>query len=189
MIFAAVNNLGMTDIVRAGIKDIDVLVDIGRRSLLESHGHSAPADVFQAYLDAKVTHAALQQELADPHNIFHIIYDNHKPAGYSKIIYSQPVKDVAENNLTKMERLYLLEEYHGLQLGHLLLQHNISLSLQQGEAGMWLYVWKENERALRFYEREGFVIIGDGWFPLTAEHANPNWQMLLRYERNRMVGV
>ena len=46
---------------------------------------------------------------------------------------------------------------------------------------MWLYVWKGNERALTFYERAGFHIVGDGWFRLTAEHANPNWQMYLPY--------
>jgi hypothetical protein len=23
--------------------------------------------------------------------------------------------------------------------------------------------------------------VGDGWFRLTAEHANPNWQMYLPY--------
>lgn len=173
----------MNEIIRASTKDLDLLVDIGRRSLWESHGRSAPAEVFQAYLDAKVTHAALQQELSDPHNIFNILYHNQKPAGYSKIIYSKPEGDMPDKNVTKMERLYLLQEYYGLKLGHVLLQHNIDLSQRHGEAGMWLYVWKENDRALRFYQREGFTIIGDGWFPLTAEHANPNWQMLLRYDR------
>ena len=115
-------------------------------------------------------------------NIFHIIYHNYQPAGYSKIIYRQPLEHIPQKNITKMERLYLLKEYYSLKLGQQLLEFNIDLSRQQGEAGMWLYVWKENERAMRFYTRAGFHIIGDGWFRLTDEHANPNWQMLLSYE-------
>ena len=55
------------------------------------------------------------------------------------------------------------------------------LSRELGQDRMWLYVWKENHRALRFYEKAGFQIVGDGLFRLTATHANPNWQMFLRY--------
>ena len=65
------------------------------------------------------------------------------------------MEQVTQKNITKMERLYLLQEYYSLRLGHQLLQYNIDISKQQGEQGMWLYVWKENERALRFYTKAG----------------------------------
>jgi ribosomal protein S18 acetylase RimI-like enzyme len=172
----------MTTIVPATIHDCKILTRIGSRSLLESHGRSAPAPVMQAYLSEKFTEAALEQELANPQNIFNIIYHNHQPAGYSKIIYRQPLKQVPQKKITKMERLYLLQEYYSLKLGQQLLQYNIDLSRQEGEEGMWLYVWKENERAMRFYTKAGFRIIGDGFFRLTDDHANPNWQMFLQYE-------
>lgn len=172
----------MTTIVRATIKEGTLLTQIGRRSLLESHGHSAPAPVMQSYLTEKFTEAALEQELSAQQNIFHIIYHNGQAAGYSKIIYRQPLAHVAQKNVTKMERLYLLQEYYNLKLGQQLLQYNINLSRQRGEEGMWLYVWKGNERALRFYTKAGFQIIGDGDFRLTDDHANPNWQMFLEYE-------
>jgi len=172
----------MTRITLATIQDLKTLTQVGRRSLLESHGHSAPTAVMHAYVDEKFTETALEKELSDPENIFHIIWHNNQPAGYSKIIYRQSLPHVPQTNITKMERLYLLQEYYSLKLGQQLLQFNIDLSKQEGEAGMWLYVWKENERAMRFYTRAGFKIIGDGWFRLTDEHANPNWQMLLTYQ-------
>ncbi len=172
----------MITIVPATIKEIKILTDIGRQTLLESHGHSATPDVMQTYLDEKFTEAALREELSDTKNIFHIINYNNQPAGYSKIIYRQPMEQVMQKNITKMERLYLLQEYYGFKLGQQLLQHNIDISKQQGETGMWLYVWKENERALHFYTQAGFEIIGEGWFRLTGDHANPNWKMFLQYE-------
>ncbi|RYZ26318.1 MAG: GNAT family N-acetyltransferase [Chitinophagaceae bacterium] len=171
----------MKRITPATIQDLKTLTEVGRRSLLESHGHSAPAAIMQAYVDEKFTQNALEQELSDPQNIFHIIWHNDQPAGYSKIIYCHSLPQVPQKNITKMERLYLLQEYYSLKLGQQLLQFNIDLSKHQGEAGMWLYVWKENERAMRFYTKAGFKIIGDGLFRLTDEHANPNWQMLLTY--------
>lgn len=161
--------------------EVSLLVSIGRRSLLESHGRSAPAEVFGAYLDEKFTTEALEAELADEANIFHLIYLNGEPAGYSKIIYDCPIDPVPSARITKLERLYLLGEFYDKRLGHHLLQFNIHHSKAAGQEGMWLYVWKENERALRFYDRAGFTIVGDGFFRLTDTHANPNWQMYLPY--------
>ena len=40
---------------------------------------------------------------------------------------------------------------------------------------------KENGRAIRFYEKEGFQIVGEMDFVMSAEHTNPNWVMLLQY--------
>jgi ribosomal protein S18 acetylase RimI-like enzyme len=172
----------MITIVPATIQETKILIDIGRQTLIESHGHSAAPCVMQTYLGEKFTESALHEELSDTKNIFHIINYNNQAAGYSKIIYSQSTEQVTQKNITRMERLYLLQEYYNLRLGQQLLQYNIDISKQQGEQGMWLYVWKENERALRFYSKAGFQIIGDGWFRLTGEYANPSWKMFLQYE-------
>jgi ribosomal protein S18 acetylase RimI-like enzyme len=160
---------------------LSLLQDIGSRSLLQSHGHSAPAEVMQAYVDEKFTEEALAAELADSNSRFHLIFHEGQPAGYSKIVLHQPIPSLGSQPLTKLERLYLLEAFLGLQLGLPLLQFNMELSRQEGDRGMWLYVWKENRRAIRFYEKAGFRIVGDGLFRLTADHANPNWQMALEY--------
>jgi diamine N-acetyltransferase len=171
----------MIKISRASDEHLPILTSIGSKTLHESHGRSAPAHIMNAYVDEKFSEAALKEELDDPNNIFHIIYYNNIPTGYSKIIYNIPIDPVPFSNITKMERLYLLEEFHGLKLGHELMEFNVNLSKQNNQAGMWLYVWKENHRALRFYEKAGFTIVGDGWFRLTEEHSNPNWQMYLEY--------
>jgi diamine N-acetyltransferase len=171
----------MISIIPVQAEHIPVLSRIGSQSLVESHGRSAPPQVMQSYVDEKFTEAALSEELSDPHHIFHLIYYNGQAAGYSKIIYNSPIEAVPQPNITKMERLYLLREFYGLQLGQQLMDFNIRLSKQHGQQGMWIHVWKENHRALHFYEKVGFVIIGDGYFRLTDEHANPNWQMFLAY--------
>lgn len=171
----------MVSISRAQPEQLPLLSRIGRLSLIESHGRSAPPSVMAAYAAEKFSETALGEELADPANIFHLIFYNGQPAGYSKIICNIPIAPVARPNITKLERLYLLREYYSLKLGHRLMAFNIELSKRQGQEGMWLYVWKGNDRAIRFYERAGFVIVGDGYFRLTEDHANPNWQMYLPY--------
>jgi len=171
----------MISIVPIKLEHLPLLSRIGGQTIFESHGHSQPAPVMQAYVDEKFTEDALAAELNDPANIFHLISYNGEPAGYSKIIYNVPVPTVPYLNITKMERLYLLREFYGLKLGQALFQFNVDLSRAAAQAGMWLYVWKGNERAMKFYTKAGFEIVGDGTFRLTKDHANPNWQMFLKY--------
>jgi GNAT superfamily N-acetyltransferase len=161
--------------------DAALLSKIGGVSLLQSHGHSAPAHIMQAYVDKSFSEAACAAELANKDNIFNAVYYNGAPAGYAKLVFNCPHPAVALQPVTKLERLYLLQKFHGLKLGYQLLQQAIDLSKAQGEGGMWLNVWKENKRAIAFYEKCGFQTVGESRFVLTDTHANPNWVMLLQY--------
>ena len=62
-----------------------------------------------------------------------------------------------------------------------LMKFNINLSIQNNQAGMWLYVWTGNKRAVKFYTKHGFKIIGHFDFKLTDSHSNPNHLMYLEY--------
>jgi ribosomal protein S18 acetylase RimI-like enzyme len=169
----------MTDIVKAQMSDSVLLAEIGSISFIQSHGHSAAAADIENYVNEKFSEVAIQQELSQHENIFHIIYHEGQPAGYSKIIFNSPAPGINIDPVTKLERIYLLENFYDLHLGHTLLQFNIELSKQHEQKGIWLYVWKNNTRAVRFYEKHGFEIIGSHDFKLTATHSNPNHRMML----------
>jgi diamine N-acetyltransferase len=171
----------MISIVRLGVDDAAMLSKVGGVSLVESHGHSATPEIMQEYVNKAFSEEACRAELEDNRNIFYAVYYNNQPAGYYKIIPVVPHPAVPLQPVTKMERLYLLKEFYDLKLGHHLLQHAVEQSKAAGEKGMWLNVWKENGRALRFYQKQGFEVVGESQFVLTAEHSNPNWVMLLRY--------
>ncbi len=171
----------MTTIVRLAPLDAGLLAKLGGTTLVESHERSAPAEVMQEYVNKNFSTEACREELLEENNIFYVAFYNGSPAGYSKIIFDCPCPATPLQPVTKLERLYLLKEFYKLKLGSGLMQQAIDLSKAQGEQGMWLNVWKENERAICFYKKQGFAIIGENEFALTAEHFNPNWVMLMRY--------
>ena len=109
------------------------------------------------------------------------MYHDDEPAGYSKIIFNVPHYNIESSNVTKLDRIYLLEKFHGFGSGFELLNFNIELSVKNNQSGMWLFVWKENHRAVRFYEKTGFKIIGSYDFKISETHSNPNHQMFLKY--------
>ena len=167
--------------VRLTGADAELLADMGKKSLLQSHGHSAPDYIMQAYVDKSFSIEACAKELSDDTNIFYAVTYQGEPAGYFKTVHNVSHATVNLQPVTKLERLYLLDHFFGLNLGQQLLQKAIELSKEAGEKGMWLNVWKKNERAIRFYEKSGFETVGESLFVLTETHTNPNWVMLLQY--------
>lgn len=171
----------MTSIVKAKEEDFQLLAELGKMSFIESHGTSASTQEINKYLNEKYAYQSLRNEINDPVNIFYIIYYNQKPAGYSKIIFNEKHSNIPMENLCKLDRIYLLKEFYNLKLGLELFNFNMELSKKNNQSGMWLFVWKENHRAVNFYKRAGFKIRGSYDFKLTETHSNPNHQMVLIY--------
>lgn len=171
----------MINILKSTEKDAELLAEIGKISFIESHGNSASAEDLNSYVIEKYTTEVFEKDMADAANVYHIIYYNNIPAGYSKIIYNIPHPNVAVQNISKLERIYLLKEFYNLKLGHELLQFNKELSQNNNQAGMWLNVWIGNHRAVNFYLKSGFQIVGSYNFRISDTHSNPNHQMYLAY--------
>lgn len=171
----------MFTIEKASVFHQALLSDIGRQTFIESHGSSADKMVIDEYLEKKFSKATIEAELEDENNLFHIFYVDNEPAGYSKIILNSPHAEIKKSSITKLERFYLLERFYGRHAGAELMKFNINLSKQNNQSGMWLYVWTGNKRAVKFYTKHGFKIIGHFDFKLTDIHSNPNHLMYLEY--------
>ncbi|CAN5614632.1 hypothetical protein BH10BAC5_BH10BAC5_02160 [soil metagenome] len=158
-----------------------LLSKLGKETFLESHGNSASHTDISLYVAQNYSSNAFKNELTDSNNLYHIIYHEEIPAGFSKINLNSSHPDIPFNNVTKFDRLYVLKEYYNMKLGLQLFEYNLSISKNNGQDGMWLFVWKENERAVNFYRKAGFEIIGSYDFKISEDHSNPNYQMLLKY--------
>lgn len=172
----------MTSIIKANENDCRLLSVLATTTFIESHGHSAKPEDITAYVAEKYSEQILKEELGDQQNIYHILYYKDRAAGYSKIMLDTPYPGSDTGNLTKLERLYLLKNFYSLRLGSELLRFTIELSKRSQQRGMWLFVWKENHRAVNFYQKQGFHIIGSHDFKISTTHSNPNHQMFLKFK-------
>lgn len=171
----------MINIAKATQDDCKLLSSLAETTFIESHGSSASEVDIKAYIKAKYNEDVLKAELVDEKNIYHIIYFKNEAAGFSKIILNATHPNISLNHVTKLERLYILKEYYDHKLGLALFEFNKKLSIENNQLGMWLFVWKENERAIIFYRNAKFRIIGSHDFAISETHSNPNHQMLLLY--------
>ncbi|MNE89030.1 Protease synthase and sporulation negative regulatory protein PAI 1 [compost metagenome] len=65
-----------------------------------------------------------------------------------------------------MERIYVLQEFLGKKVGQLLIDKALEVAALQNVKFVWLGVWEENYRAIRFYEKNGFIIFDKHIFRL-----------------------
>lgn len=155
---------------------------MGKISVEEAHRGSCPANDLNEFIEKKYNHAAIREELHEERNIYHIISFEGEPAGFSKIIFNSEHPNIQQKNVTKLDRIYLLSNYFDRKLGFELQKFNINLAKENNQSGIWLYTWVGNHRAINFYQKSGFAIIGSHNFKITEKHSNPNYQMLLKIE-------
>lgn len=165
----------MVDIVKIQMADIKNLLDLSRLTFLESHGHSAAKEDMDIYIRFAFNSEKIKEELEDKKNIFNFIYFENELAGYSKLIPNFPYEKIEEKNVAKLERIYLKKEFYSKNLGQKLFDYNLNLAVENNQAGIWLYSWVKNERGLNFYKKNGFEIIDEKDFKISAKHSNPNY--------------
>jgi ribosomal protein S18 acetylase RimI-like enzyme len=176
-------------IIKASLQHAGVLSELGVETFYKAHKETAPAHEIATYMRRVYSFDAIEKELTNPVNIYHIIKHEDIAAGFSKIELTMKHLAIKLENVSKMDQIYLLDSFHGLKLGAKLLSYNIDYSKSHGQNGMWLVVWVGNTTAIDFYKKIGFRIIIRDQFQLTETHLNPSYVMLLEYADNKSVNT
>ena len=163
------------------INELDAIVRLAKTTFRESHGHSAPEEDLEKYIERNFTRDNFRKEIEDPKNVFYLLRDNNEIIGYSKIIFNMPINAIEEPSITKLERIYFLEKFHGKGYAKQLFDFNVAVAKENKQKGIWLYVWVENNRAIEFYKKQGFEIVGRHDFKISERHVNPNHQLYLKF--------
>jgi len=171
----------MIKIIKAEINHAALIAEIGEKTFWESHGLSASKSDINAFVSKTYTKEIIVQQLENQNNLYYLIYYNTKIAGFSKIELNTPNSNILSKNVTKLDRFYLLKAFYGQKLGLKLFDFNVALSKKKQQKGIWLAVWVENKRAIKFYQKAGFKIVGKYDFQISKTHSNPNHIMYLKY--------
>lgn len=65
-----------------------------------------------------------------------------------------------------LDKFYVSVAYQGRGVAQMLWQRAVSFALQEEYKQLWLITWRDNKRAIRFYEKIGFRIAGSYPFRL-----------------------
>ena len=171
----------MIHIQKATINDAKILSEVGFYSFKSAHGHSAPKKDIEEYMTKNFTENVFFNELSEEKNHFFLVKYNEVIVGYMLVIFNLKNAQIPFKNCAYLSRIYLLEAYYGLGLGKQLFDFIKSLCNENQQSGIWLNVWVENLRAVSFYKKMGFEIVGKSDYQISATHSNPNHVMFLHF--------
>ena len=163
--------MAMNSIVikKIGLEQLVPLQEIGRKTFYDTFFESDSEESMKAYLDTSFSTEKLTAELENPNSEFYFATQNEVVIGYLKVNFGSAQTELQDANAVEIERIYVLQDYHGKQVGQLLFEKAMAIAKNNHCNYIWLGVWEENHRALQFYTKNGFVAFDKHIFVLGEE--------------------
>ena len=157
-------------------KDLAPLIaEISRKTFQETFGPANTAEDMQLFLQNQFTAEKLIREVGIPGHRHVLAYVDEVPTGYLFIKYHSHQLLKNEPAL-EISRIYCLQEFQGLGIGKTLMLEAINHAKEKKLSIVWLGVWKENAKALKFYQSFGFSSFGTTDF-LLGKDWQEDWLM------------
>jgi ribosomal protein S18 acetylase RimI-like enzyme len=142
------------DISKAGVHEAELLHKIGRQTFYETFASGNTAENMSEYLQDNFAIQKLTHELNNQDSEFYIAGFEGQAIGYLKVNFKDAQTELKDPNSLEIERIYVLREFHGQKVGQLLYQKAIQIAKSKRLKYVWLGVWDQNMRAIRFYKKE-----------------------------------
>ncbi len=153
------------------LEDVELLASLAFTTFWDAfHQHPAnrPEDM-AAYMAEAFSEEQTGRELEDEKNFFLLAEIDGEAAGYAKLIVDVIEEGITADRPIELGRLYTHQKFLGKGIGQALMDECFSLARELGRDVMWLGVWEYNPRAQRFYEKNGFHIVGSHVFQLGSD--------------------
>lgn len=149
--------MSIIEIKKVTINDLDQLQKIGKQTFYETFASGNTDENMNKYLDEGFSITKLTNELNDNNSEFYFATIDNKVIGYLKVNFGQSQTEIQDDKAVEIERIYVLKEYHGKNVGQLLYEKALNIARKRNADYIWLGVWEENPRAINFYKKNGFV--------------------------------
>lgn len=137
--------------------DVNALQKIGRATFSETFSSSNTPENMQKYLQEEFSEEKLSEELNTEHAEFYFARYRGDIIGYLKVNFGPAQTELQDDKALEIERIYVSKEFQGKRVGQALYEKALELARARHADYVWLGVWEENTRAIRFYKKNGFI--------------------------------
>lgn len=161
--------------------DSALLAQIGAETFFDTFAADNTPEDMAAYLAESFSPAIQGRELANPAIRFVILEVDGVPAAYAKLEFEalgaaigafrggQVPACIPGARRMEIVRFYARKPWIGKGIGARLMQHCLEAAEEAGCDTAWLDVWQKNPRAIAFYQKWGFVIVGEQTFTVGSD--------------------
>lgn len=113
------------------------------------------------YVNSTFSLETLEIELAEEKAPYYFVVFNSIKCGIIRIQHAKSFANLPELKVTKLHRIYILPEYHGKNIGQVLMDWVINESIKYKSKILWLESMDTQKQALTFYAKNGFSVYED----------------------------
>lgn len=135
---------------------------------------ACPPGTAQEHIDAYIAeHFTLERftaHLDDRQRAILLVQDDDGTAvGYTMLVFGEPsdadvLAAISRRPTVELSKVYVLPANHGAGVAGTLMSATLDHAASRGVAAVWLGVNQQNAKAIRFYEKSGFRVVGPKTF-------------------------
>jgi ribosomal protein S18 acetylase RimI-like enzyme len=130
-----------------------------------------PRAAIDDFLATTLSETSFSGYLADPDRVLFLAVVDGAAAGYTMLVLGEPTDPDVAGAITlhpsvELSKVYVLADHHGSGIAGALVNASVAAARERGASGIWLGVNQQNARANRFYEKQGFALVGTKRFRL-----------------------
>ncbi len=157
---------------KAGPGDAADIANLGARTFLTAFGADNKPEGIDAYVAESFNRDTIEGEIKDSKSAFLLVVRDNTNIGYAKLRRGKVPDCVDGPKPIEIERIYVDASHQGIGVGATLMRAIVDHARSEGCATVWLGVWEKNAAARKFYERQGFTLVGTKFFMLGDDLQN-----------------
>ncbi len=154
---------------KAGLSDIPQLQKIAIQTFIDTYAVYNTEENMRRHLENAFNESQLTVELLNPDSEYHLAFQEGQVVGFIKTNIWPSQTDENWRDGLELERIYVLQTHQGRGIGNILIDKALALAREKELPYLWLGVWMKNEKAIGFYEKNGFTKAGTHVFRLGDE--------------------
>ena len=147
--------------IRRGVlEDAPALAALAARTFADSFAANTTAQDLQAHLESSYGVVQQSQELSDPNEITLLVFAAETLIAFAQVRHNVPPECVTQPRAIEVHRFYVDRLAHGRGVAQSLMVAVKSAAKEFEATHLWLSAWERNPRAVAFYAKMGFEIVG-----------------------------
>lgn len=149
----------------ADINDLKIICALGVATFYEAYCLQDDSLDLAKYVLESFSLERIETELTDVNSTFFIAEVDGCAVGYAKLRENSLAECLKGEKVVEIQRVYVLEKMKGKGVGNALMRKCFDEARRRNYESVWLGVWEKNLAAQKFYQKYGFIKVGELTFP------------------------
>ena len=150
----------------ATFSDATSLAALAERTFRETFAVDNSGENIDLHCAAKFGAEIQGQEISDPQMTTLLAEVAGELVGFAQLRLAHTAACIKADRPAELHRVYVLNAWHGRGVARELMHAVYAAAARAGCDCIWLGVWERNPRAIAFYRKCGFSVVGDHVFML-----------------------